>query len=167
MVVQWCPCSRAKTSAKQLYYTGERPPGLVTANGDTITGVTETSTGAAALATVGTYNIVSSAATGNRLSNYTITYRPGTLLVTPAPLVITANSANKMYDALAGTVSQLHRFRQRGWSRESRRARRWPRQPQPLALCCPAAMPSWRQVPGTLIMPSRIDLAPSSSPRPH
>jgi len=25
MVVQWCPCSRAKTSAKQLYYTGERP----------------------------------------------------------------------------------------------------------------------------------------------
>ena len=40
-------------------------------NGDTITGVTETSTGAAASATVGTYTIVPSAATGTGLSNYT------------------------------------------------------------------------------------------------
>ena len=60
--------------------------GLVTANGDTITGVTETSTGAPVSATVGTYPIAPSAATGNRLDNYTITYVNGTLTVNPAPL---------------------------------------------------------------------------------
>ena len=91
--------SKTYGTLKTFSGTAFTETGLVTANGDTITGVTETSTGAAASATVGTYNIVSSAATGNRLSNYTITYRPGTLLVTPAPLVITANSANKMYGA--------------------------------------------------------------------
>ena len=26
MVVQWCPCSRAKTRQSNCYYTGERPP---------------------------------------------------------------------------------------------------------------------------------------------
>ena len=57
--------------------------GLVTANGDTITGVTETSTGAAASAAVGNYDIIPSAATGTGLSNYTITYDKGTLTVFP------------------------------------------------------------------------------------
>ena len=56
-------------------------------NGDTITGVTETSTGAPASATVGTYNIVPSAATGTGLSNYTISYVDGTLTVNPASLL--------------------------------------------------------------------------------
>jgi hypothetical protein len=58
--------------------------GLV--NGDTITGVTETSTGAPASVAVGTYDIVPSAATGTGLGNYTITYVNGTLTVTPAPV---------------------------------------------------------------------------------
>ena len=71
--------------------------GLVTANGDTITGVTETSTGAAVSATVGTDPIVPSAATGTGLSNYTISYVNGTLTVNPATLTITANSASKTY----------------------------------------------------------------------
>ena len=68
-------------------------------NGDTITNVTETSIGAGSLTTVGTYPIVPSAATGNRLSNYTITYINGTLTVNPAPLTITANNATKAYGA--------------------------------------------------------------------
>ena len=71
----------------------------MTANGDTITGVTETSTGAPASATVGTYPIVPSAATGTGLSNYTISYVNGTLTVNPAPLTITANNASKIYGA--------------------------------------------------------------------
>jgi len=50
-------------------------------NGDTITGVTLTSAGAAASAAVGSYDIVASAATGTGLSNYAITYVNGTLLV--------------------------------------------------------------------------------------
>jgi hypothetical protein len=55
--------------------------GLVTANGDTLTGVTETSTGAPASAAVGGYDIVPSAPTGTGLSNYTIVYHYGRLLV--------------------------------------------------------------------------------------
>ena len=74
--------------------------GLVRANGDAISGVTETSTGAAVSATVGSYNIVPSAAAGTGLSNYTISYMPGTLSVTPAPLTITANNDSKTYGTL-------------------------------------------------------------------
>jgi hypothetical protein len=80
--------------------------GLVTANGDTITGVTETSAGAPISATVGNYNIVPSAATGTGLGNYTITYVNGTLTVNPAPLTIT-DTESKTYGTLktfSGTV---------------------------------------------------------------
>ena len=42
----------------------------------------------------GGYAIIASGASD---PDYTISYQTGTLLVTPAPLVITANSANKMY----------------------------------------------------------------------
>ena len=62
--------------------------------------MTETSTGAPASATVGTYPIVPSAATGTGLGNYTITYVNGTLTVNPARLTITANNASKTYGTL-------------------------------------------------------------------
>ena len=62
--------------------------GLVTVNGDTITGVTETSTGAPASAPVGTYPIVPSSATGNRLNNYTISYVNGTLTVNQSIIIL-------------------------------------------------------------------------------
>ena len=81
--------------------------GLVTANGDTITGVNETSTGAPASATVGTYNIVPSAATGTGLGNYSIVYVNGMLTVNPATLTITANDLTKTYGdtvTFAGTA---------------------------------------------------------------
>ncbi len=74
--------------------------GLVTANGDTVTGVTETSTGAPVSAPVGSDPIIASGATGSGLSNYTITYANGSLTVSPATLVITANNGTKTY----GTV---------------------------------------------------------------
>jgi Bacterial Ig-like domain (group 3)/MBG domain (YGX type)/Domain of unknown function (DUF4214)/Right handed beta helix region len=67
--------------------------GLVT--GDSITGVTETSTGAPTSAVVASYDIVPSAATGTGLGNYTIVYVNGTLTVNPAGTVTTvASSAN-------------------------------------------------------------------------
>ena len=71
--------------------------GLV--NGDTLTGLTLSSPGAAPTATVagGPYSITGSAATGTGLSNYTITYNGGTLTVNPAALTITANSFGKTY----------------------------------------------------------------------
>ena len=70
------------------------------ANGDTVGGVTLTSTtGAPATAAVGSYAIVPSAATGGTFtaSNYNISYVNGTLTVTPAALVITPNAQSKTY----------------------------------------------------------------------
>lgn len=53
--------------------------GLV--NGNTVTSVTLTSSGAAASAAAGSYSIVPSVAVGSGLANYTITYVDGTLTV--------------------------------------------------------------------------------------
>ena len=86
--------------------------GLVTANGDTITGVTETSTGSPVSATVGTYPIVRQRRDGTGSRNYTIIYVNGTLTVNPATLTITANNDSKTYGTLetfSGT--SVHRDR--------------------------------------------------------
>ena len=74
--------------------------GLV--NSDTVTGVTETSTGAAPTASVAgsTYPIVITpgSATGSFTpTNYVMTYVDGRLTVTPVPLTVTANDATKTY----------------------------------------------------------------------
>ena len=71
--------------------------GLV--NGDTVTGVTLSSAGAAATAAVAgsPYAIVPSGAVGTGLGNYTISYLQGSLTVNPAPLTITAESTSKTY----------------------------------------------------------------------
>ena len=63
--------------------------GLV--GGNTITSVTLTSSGATNTASIGTYPIVASAATGSGLGNYTLSYTNGTLTVNPATPV-TVNS---------------------------------------------------------------------------
>lgn len=68
--------------------------GLV--NGDTITGVTLT-TPATKTSSVGTYAINASDATGTGVGNYDISYMPGTLTITPAPLTITAGSGSSVY----------------------------------------------------------------------
>ena len=83
--------------------------GLVTVNGDTITGVTETSTGAPASAPVGTYPIVPSAATGNRLNNYTITYVNGTLTVNQSIIVLDPTAGGAL--SLSGNASITARRR--------------------------------------------------------
>jgi len=75
--------------------------GLV--NGDTISGVTLTSTGAAATANVGSYQINASSATGAKISNYLIFYNNGSLSVTPAPLTVQATDQTKVY----GTAHNL------------------------------------------------------------
>ena len=92
--------SKTYGTLKTFSGTAFTETGLVTANGDTITGVTETSTGAPVSATVGTDPIVPSAATGSGLSNYTISYVNGTLTVNPATLTITANNDSKTYGTL-------------------------------------------------------------------
>jgi hypothetical protein len=78
------------------------------ASGDSVSSVTLASTGAAGTAAVSNspYSIVPSAAQGTGLSHYSIVYATGSLLVTPAPLRVTANSTTKPYGqtlTLAGT----------------------------------------------------------------
>jgi uncharacterized protein YjiK len=70
-------------------------------NGDTLTGVTLASGGAAATATVSgsPYPIVSGDAQGTGLSNYTITYANGQLTVNPATPTVTATDAGGTYNA--------------------------------------------------------------------
>jgi hypothetical protein len=72
---------RSKVAGTELTFSGTEftPIGLV--NGDTVTSVTLTSTGAPASALAGTYPIVASNASGTGLGNYTIGYVDGTLLV--------------------------------------------------------------------------------------
>ena len=92
--------SKTYGALKSFSGTAFTETGLVTANGDTITGgVTETSTGALASATVGIDPIVPSAATGSGLDNgnYTIVYVNGWLTVNPAPLTIMANNTSQPF----------------------------------------------------------------------
>lgn len=68
--------------------------GLV--NEDAVSGV-DLNTGAAAASSIGNYAIGVSGATGSGLSNYDITYRPGTLTIDPAVLTVTALNQSSTY----------------------------------------------------------------------
>lgn len=80
-------------------------------DGDTISGVTLTSDGAAATAIVGggSYGIVASDATGSGLSNYDITYVAGTLTVTQRAITVTVDTTSKIYgendDAFGASIT--------------------------------------------------------------
>jgi hypothetical protein len=89
--------SQSKTYGQALSFHGSEfiASGLV--NGDSVTSVTLTSTGAAASALVGPHPIIPSAASGPGLDNYSITYNDGTLTVSPASLSITAKDQTKNY----------------------------------------------------------------------
>jgi hypothetical protein len=75
---------------------------------DTVTSVTLASDGAAATATVGSYDIVASNAAGTGLSNYDITYNKGILTVNQRPTTTTITPASAQYSdpiTLIATVS--------------------------------------------------------------
>jgi autotransporter-associated beta strand protein len=82
--------SKTYGTSKSFSGTAFTETGLVTANGDSITGVSGSSAGSAALATVGSYAIVPSAAVGSGLNNYTINYVSGVLTVTPEVISVTS-----------------------------------------------------------------------------
>ncbi len=71
-------------------------------NSDAVASVTLASAGAAASASVGTYPIIASAATGTGLSNYIITYNNGSLKVDSATLNITATDSSKCFNLVMG-----------------------------------------------------------------
>ncbi|WP_042700660.1 MBG domain-containing protein, partial [Azospirillum sp. B506] len=84
-----------KTYGDSATLTGFTATGLK--NSDSVTGVSLSSSGTAAAAGVGSYNIAAASAQGSGLSNYTITYADGTLTVDPAALTVTADAARKTY----------------------------------------------------------------------
>ena len=88
---------RTKTYGDTVTFAGTEFTASGLVNGDTVTGVTLTSAGAAATATVagGPYDIVASDALGTGLGNYTIAYHTGKLTVTPKALTITADNKIK------------------------------------------------------------------------
>jgi gliding motility-associated-like protein len=92
---------RTKTYGDAVTFAGTEftTPAGVLVNGDIVTGVTLASTGALATATVAgsPYPIVASAAVGNGLGNYTISYVNGILTVNRKALTITANNQSKTY----------------------------------------------------------------------
>jgi hypothetical protein len=90
-------------TSKAFSSTAFTQSGLIA--GDTITGVTETSTGAPATATAGAYDIVASAASGSDVSNYTISYVKGTLTVSPTITVPAAQIAYEDVDKVIGGIS--------------------------------------------------------------
>ncbi|MBP2229057.1 hypothetical protein J2847_002351, partial [Azospirillum agricola] len=90
----------AAGSASKTYGDIPTLSGFTTAglrNGDSVTGVTLSSAGAATGAGVGSYAVTASSAQGSGLSNYAITYADGRLTVTPAALTIAADAARKTY----------------------------------------------------------------------
>jgi hypothetical protein len=94
--------TKAYGTLKTFNGTAFAETGLV--NGDSITGVTETSAGAPATAVTGTYSIVPGAAIGSGLGNYNINYVNGTLTVVPS---ITTPSAQTAYQNVSQAVSGI------------------------------------------------------------
>ncbi|WP_267118696.1 MBG domain-containing protein, partial [Xanthomonas sacchari] len=70
-------------------------------NGDTVSGVALSSTGAGAGGAVGNYAITASGATGAGLSNYVVSYVDRSLRGDPAPLRIVASDASKTVGSTA------------------------------------------------------------------
>jgi F0F1-type ATP synthase epsilon subunit len=98
----------SKTYGQTITFAGTAFTSSGLQNGDTVGSVTLTSAGAPATANVGSYTIIPSNATGGSFNpgNYAISYDDGILMVNPAALTITANSASKIYGqalTLAGT----------------------------------------------------------------
>ena len=94
--------ARTKIYGDVATFIGTEFTSLGLTNSDEVTGVTLSSTGAAATATVAgsTYPIVASAATGTGLSNYSINYVDGALMVTPRDLVVANTDRSKVYGSV-------------------------------------------------------------------
>ena len=97
--------SKVYGTVKALGGTAFTAIGLVTANGDSISSVSETSAGTVASAPVGISPIVPSAATGTGLSNYNIVYVNGTLTTNAPPLSVLNNFRMTAFAGLnTGTI---------------------------------------------------------------
>jgi filamentous hemagglutinin family protein len=89
----------SKTYGSTLNFAGTEFTASGLINGDSVTTVALSSTGAAPTATVagGPYAITGSGAAGSGLGNYTISYVNGSLTVNPAPVTVTALGGSSTY----------------------------------------------------------------------
>lgn len=94
-----------KVYGQTASFAGTEYTSLGLVNGDLITNVSLSSSGAAATAPAVGYAIVPADAAGTGLSNYTIVYVNGTLTVNPAGLTVTANPTNKIYGDIDGLLT--------------------------------------------------------------
>ncbi|MBK7513903.1 MAG: carboxypeptidase regulatory-like domain-containing protein [Chloracidobacterium sp.] len=97
--------SSSKTYGATLTFAGTEftTTGLVSP--DTVTSVTLTSAGAAAVAAVGPYPIVANAAVGTGLGNYNISYVDGVLTVDPAPQTATITNTPQVFTGSPQTAT--------------------------------------------------------------
>ncbi|HEU4791233.1 MAG TPA: MBG domain-containing protein, partial [Flavobacterium sp.] len=98
--------NRSKTYGDAVTFAGTEFTTVGLVNSDTVTSATISSTGSAATAAVGTYDILIGSAVGSGLSNYDITYTKKTLTVGKKGLEVFAVDQTKTYgDAVtfAGT----------------------------------------------------------------
>jgi hypothetical protein len=93
------PNNTNKIYGQTVTFAGTESTSLGLLNGDTATNVSLTCPGATPVASVlgSPYPIIPSSVLGSGLGNYTIGYVNGTLNVTAAPLLITANDTNKFF----------------------------------------------------------------------
>ena len=86
-----------KTYGNTLTFVGNEVTYVGLTNSDTVTSVALSSAGATNTASVGSFPITATNAVGSGLTNYTISYAPGTLAVSGRTLHITATDTNKLY----------------------------------------------------------------------
>ncbi len=103
----------SKTYGQTLSFAGTEFTTSGLLNGDSVASVSLNSSGSAPTATVASspYPIVPASAVGTGLTNYTINYVDGDLIVTPAPLACTPANASRAYGAanpaFSGTIVGL------------------------------------------------------------
>ena len=104
--------NRTKAFGQTMTFAGSEFSTIGLASSDSVTSVTLSSSGAAASASPGAYNIVPNNASGTGLLNYTISYQNGTLTVNaPAPVTLTSvvqTSPNHMQIAGAGDTNVVY-----------------------------------------------------------
>src|SRR5262249_7816114 len=108
--------STSKTEGNTLTFAGTEfttagavnTAGLV--NGNTVTSVTLTSAGAAATAEDGSYAIIPSNAVGSGLSNYVITYVPGTLTVLEPAITVSSTPVAAINEGDASASVEVATF---------------------------------------------------------
>jgi len=100
--------SRSKTYGQTATFAGTEFTTSTLVSGDSVTGATLGSTGVGSTATIGSYPITISGATGSGLGNYNISYVSGSLTVNPLTVTVTADAQTKVYGTTDPALTYSH-----------------------------------------------------------